>query len=211
MARIGIWTARSTDFGRFWLLSCQIDDLVDFRQSLSLNFSGNQHTVDCLFGTLYSHFCKMSLVVVSEQCIILYFQLRTILWHLYQKWRLLPFPAAAEFGHATRARKMHTIHFWLRCEMQVMFINTVRYYILSSYIKTASSSRHAPFTYPKSFEILKFCLGEGFVSRTILETRRPVPSTDQALPSCFYFSWILMERPRKHFFGSCCFLQGLRS
>ena len=43
--------------------------------------------------------------------------------------------------------------------------------------------------------------------------RRPVPSTDQALPSCFYFriSWILMKRPWKHFFGSCGFLQGLRS
>ena len=46
-----------------------------------------------------------------------------------------------------------------------------------------------------------------------LYSRRPVPSTDQALPSCFYFriSWILMERPWKHFFGSCGFLQGLRS
>ena len=43
--------------------------------------------------------------------------------------------------------------------------------------------------------------------------RRPVPSTDQALPSCFYFriSWILMERPWKHFFGSCSFLRGLGS
>ena len=32
-----------------------------------------------------------------------------------------------------------------------------------------------------------------------LVTRRPVPSTDQAIPSCFYFriSWILMEQ---HFF-----------
>ena len=32
--------------------------------------------------------------------------------------------------------------------------------------------------------------------------RRPVPSTDQALPSCFYFriSWILMERRWKTFF-----------
>ena len=47
----------------------------------------------------------------------------------------------------------------------------------------------------------------------LLLTRRPVPSTDQALPSCFYFriSWILMKRPWKHFFGSCGFLQGLRS
>ena len=47
----------------------------------------------------------------------------------------------------------------------------------------------------------------------VLYTRRPVPSTDQALPSCFYFriSWILMKRPWKHFFGSCGFLQGLRS
>ena len=47
----------------------------------------------------------------------------------------------------------------------------------------------------------------------ILCTRRPVPSTDQALPSCFYFriSWILMKQPWKHFFGSCGFLQGLRS
>ena len=43
--------------------------------------------------------------------------------------------------------------------------------------------------------------------------RRPVPSTDQALPSCLYFriSWILMEWPWKHLFGSCGFLQGLRS
>ena len=46
-----------------------------------------------------------------------------------------------------------------------------------------------------------------------IQIRRPVPSTDQALPSCFYFriSWILIERPWKHFFGSCGFLQGLRS
>ena len=46
----------------------------------------------------------------------------------------------------------------------------------------------------------------------LLFTRHPVPSTDQALPSCFYFriSWILMEPPWKHFFGSCGFLQGLR-
>ena len=47
----------------------------------------------------------------------------------------------------------------------------------------------------------------------IMMSRCPVPSTDQALPSCFYFriSWILMKRPWKHFFGSCGFLQGLRS
>ena len=46
-----------------------------------------------------------------------------------------------------------------------------------------------------------------------IPSRRPVSSTDQALPSCFYFriSWILMERPWNHFFGSCGFLQGLRS
>ena len=47
----------------------------------------------------------------------------------------------------------------------------------------------------------------------LLYSRCPVPSTDQALPSCFCFriSWILMERHWKHFFGSCSFLQGLRS
>ena len=43
--------------------------------------------------------------------------------------------------------------------------------------------------------------------------RRPVPSTDQALPSCFYFkiSWISMEQRCFYFFGFCGFLQGLRS
>ena len=44
-------------------------------------------------------------------------------------------------------------------------------------------------------------------------SRRPVGSTDQVYPSCFYFkiSWILKEWPWNHFFGSCGFLQGLRS
>ena len=51
------------------------------------------------------------------------------------------------------------------------------------------------------------------VIRQSINSRHPVPSTDQALPSCFYFriSWILMERPWNNFFGSCGFLQGLRS
>ena len=42
--------------------------------------------------------------------------------------------------------------------------------------------------------------------------RRPVPSTNQALPSCFYFRipWILMEH-RFLFLCSLGFLQGLRS
>ena len=42
--------------------------------------------------------------------------------------------------------------------------------------------------------------------------RRPVPSTDQALPSCFYFriSWILMEQLCFYFFCPLGFLQGLR-
>ena len=44
-------------------------------------------------------------------------------------------------------------------------------------------------------------------------TRRPVPSTNQALPSCFYFkiSWILMEQRCFYFFCPLGFLQGLRS
>ena len=52
-----------------------------------------------------------------------------------------------------------------------------------------------------------------FFSYNNKRTRRPVLSTDQALPCCFNFriSWILMKRPWKHFFGSCRFLQGLRS
>ena len=53
-----------------------------------------------------------------------------------------------------------------------------------------------------------------FVSTfSFLLIRRPVPSTDQALPSCFSFriSRILMERPWNFFFGSCGFLKGLRS
>ena len=43
--------------------------------------------------------------------------------------------------------------------------------------------------------------------------RRPVPSTDQAIPSCFYFriSWILMEQRCFYFFCPLGFLQGLRS
>ena len=46
-----------------------------------------------------------------------------------------------------------------------------------------------------------------------LEARHPVPSTDQALPSCFYFriSWILMEQHRFYFFCPLGFLGGLRS
>ena len=44
-------------------------------------------------------------------------------------------------------------------------------------------------------------------------SRRPVPSTDQAIPSCFYFriSWILMEQRCFYFFCPLGFLQGLRS
>ena len=59
----------------------------------------------------------------------------------------------------------------------------------------------------------KISLYDPSTYRISLNNRRPVPSTDQALPSCFYFriSWILMERPLKHFFGSCGFLEGLRS
>jgi hypothetical protein len=47
----------------------------------------------------------------------------------------------------------------------------------------------------------------------LVHTRRLVGSTDQAYPSCFYFriSWILMEWYWFWFFGSCGFLQGLRS
>ena len=43
--------------------------------------------------------------------------------------------------------------------------------------------------------------------------RRPVPSTDQAIPSCFYFiiSWILMEQRCLCFFCPLGFLEGLRS
>ena len=49
--------------------------------------------------------------------------------------------------------------------------------------------------------------------KTFLHIRRPVPSTDQALPSCFYFriSWILMEQLCFYFFCPLGFLQGLRS
>ena len=38
-------------------------------------------------------------------------------------------------------------------------------------------------------------------------TRRPVPSTDQALPSCFYFriTWILMEWPWNFFLVPAAF------
>ena len=44
-------------------------------------------------------------------------------------------------------------------------------------------------------------------------SRRPVPSKDQALPSCFYFriSWISMERCCFYFFCPLGFLRGLRS
>ena len=51
-----------------------------------------------------------------------------------------------------------------------------------------------------------------FLSKYI-STRRPVPSTDQAIPSCFYFriSWILMEQCCFYFFCPLGFLQGLRS
>jgi len=43
--------------------------------------------------------------------------------------------------------------------------------------------------------------------------RRPVPSTDQAIPSCFCFriSWILMEQRCFYFFCTLGFLKGLRS
>ena len=43
--------------------------------------------------------------------------------------------------------------------------------------------------------------------------RRPVPSTDQAIPSCFYFriSWILVEQGFFYFFCPLGFLEGLRS
>ena len=43
--------------------------------------------------------------------------------------------------------------------------------------------------------------------------RRPVPSTDQAIPSCFYFriSWILMEQRCFYFFCTLGFLEGLKS
>ena len=43
--------------------------------------------------------------------------------------------------------------------------------------------------------------------------RRPVPSTDQAIPSCFYFriSWILVEQCCFYFFCPLGFLEGLRS
>ena len=46
-----------------------------------------------------------------------------------------------------------------------------------------------------------------------LGSRRPVPSTDQAIPSCFYFriSWILMEQRCFYFFCPLGFLEGLRS
>ena len=43
--------------------------------------------------------------------------------------------------------------------------------------------------------------------------RCPVPSTDQAIPSCFHFriSWILMEQCCFYFFCPLGFLEGLRS
>ena len=46
-----------------------------------------------------------------------------------------------------------------------------------------------------------------------IHTRRPVPSTDQANPSCFYFriSWISMEQRCFYFFWPLGFLEGLRS
>ena len=47
----------------------------------------------------------------------------------------------------------------------------------------------------------------------LIYSRCLMVSTNQADPSCFCFRilWILMEPPCKHFFGSCGFLQGLRS
>ena len=47
----------------------------------------------------------------------------------------------------------------------------------------------------------------------LVQSRRPVPSTDQAIPSCFYFRilWILMEQHCFYFFCPLGFLQGLRS
>ena len=46
-----------------------------------------------------------------------------------------------------------------------------------------------------------------------LNSRRPVLSTDQAIPSCFYFriSWISMEQRCFYFFWPLGFLEGLRS
>ena len=46
-----------------------------------------------------------------------------------------------------------------------------------------------------------------------LSIRRPVPSTNQAIPSCFYIriSWILMEYRCFFFFCPLGFLRGLRS
>ena len=46
-----------------------------------------------------------------------------------------------------------------------------------------------------------------------LTIRRPVVSTNQAYPSCFYFriSWILMEQLSFYFLRPLRFLQGLRS
>ena len=49
--------------------------------------------------------------------------------------------------------------------------------------------------------------------RSWVYSRRPVPSTNQALPSCFYFRilWILMEQHCFYLFCPLGFLQGLRS
>ena len=53
----------------------------------------------------------------------------------------------------------------------------------------------------------------GYFWPKYLPTRRPVLSTDQAIPSCFFFriSWILMEQRCFYFFCPLGFLEGLRS
>ena len=65
-----------------------------------------------------------------------------------------------------------------------------------------------------SFLVIWSLLYNGCSQKIWIYSRRPVPSTDQALPSCFYFriSWIIMEQRCSFcFFGPLGFLKGLRS
>ena len=54
---------------------------------------------------------------------------------------------------------------------------------------------------------------QGVIYVTFIFSRRPVLSTDQGIPSCFYFriSWILIEQRCFYFFCPLGFLEGLRS
>ena len=81
------------------------------------------------------------------------------------------------------------------------FKKLIRFF--TNVVKSFSTSPKARTAFPKSLSTLL----------TYLLTRRPVPSTDQAIPSCFYFriSWILMEQRCFYFFLFPRFLEGLRS